>query len=187
MILRYASLAVLLLLVVGSGWLLNSKPQDERPTDRRDVSEGYYLLDATISDTNETGQQIYSLNASRIDHIPADGSVQLTELKVIYAGETDTGAWTIEANRGAMRAERDRLNLLGNVTISSTDSESDQSTTISTEQLTLDITNNEARTDRLVRINISGGELNAMGMKADLNAKKIDLLADIRGSFGNTP
>ncbi len=186
MMLRYTTLAILLVLVIGSGWLLNSKPESEKRKDTRDLSDGYYLLDATISDTNDTGKQIYSLNAARIDHIPGDGSVQLTDLKVIYNGDA-ADPWTIEAERGAMRASRDRLNLRGGVTISSRDSETDRSTTISTEQLTLDITNSQARTDKLVRINISGGELNAMGMEADLIAKKIDLLADVRGSFGNTP
>lgn len=186
MMLRYTTLAILLILVIGSGWLLNSRPESEKRKDSRDLNEGYYLLDATISDTNETGKQIYSLNAARIDHIPGDGSVQLTELKVIYTGEA-ADAWTIEAEHGVMGASRDQLNLRGGVTISSRDSETERSTTISTEQLILDIANNHARTDQPVRINISGGELNAMGMEADLVARKIDLLADVRGSFGNTP
>lgn len=187
MMLRYAAVAILLVLVIGSGWLLNSKPESEKRKDMRDLSDGYYLLDATISDTNETGQQIYSLSAARIDHIPADGSVQLTDLRVLYTGEAAADAWTIKAERGIMKASRDKLNLRGDVTISSRDSDTDRSTTINTEQLTLDVVNSQARTDQPVRINISGGELSAEGMQADLIAKKIDLLANVRGSFGDAP
>lgn len=176
----------LLILVIGSGWLLNSKPEKKKQSSTSDLSGGYYLLDATISDTNETGQQIYSLNAARIDHIPADSSVQLTRLKVLYTGQAQN-AWTIEAERGSMGVARDQLELQGEVTISSYDSEQSPDTTISTEQLTLDITNNRARTLHEVRINMGGGELTAQGMEADLTAKKINLLAKVRGSFGGAP
>ncbi len=181
---RYVALIALVILVIASGWLLRSKPQDETDTEQRALSDGYYLLDATISDTNETGQLVYSLSAQRIDHIPADGSVQLTDLKVLYAGED---SWTIQAERGAMGASRERLDLNGDVTITSVDVQTERNTTIKTEQLTLDITSNQAHTDQEVRIHISGGELNAQGMQADLKSKKIDLLSDVRGLFGDSP
>lgn len=187
MMLRYAAVAVLLVLVIGSGLLLRSKPESEQRADRRDLSEGYYLLDATISDTNETGRQIYALNASRIDHVPTDGSVRLTDLKVTYAGDPNIDEWTIEAARGAMGAERDRLDLRGGVTISSIDSQSDRRTTISTEQLELNVTTNTARTGQPVRIDMDGGQLTAQGMEADLTNKTIDLLSQVRGTFGATP
>lgn len=187
MMLRYAALVILLVLVIGSGLLLKSKPSREQTTDRPDLSEGYYLLDATISDTNETGRQVYALNASRIDHLPADGSVRLTDLKLRYAGDPNAEEWTIEAASGAMRAERDRLDLQGGVTITSLDSESDRRTTISTERLTLDVRSNEARTNLPVSIEMDGGQLTAVGMNADLTNKTINLLAEVRGSFGAPP
>ena len=127
MMLRYVAVAVLLVLVVGSGWLLRTKPENEKSTDMRDLSDGYYLLDAKISATNETGQLIYSLKAARIDHVPTDGSVQLTDLKVLYTGDAED-SWTIEAKRGAMGASRERLNLRGGVTISSRDEDANENT-----------------------------------------------------------
>ncbi len=183
---RYVTLVGLLLLVIGSGWLLRSEPEDETGSTQRALSDGYYLLDATISDTNETGQLIYSLKAQRIDHVPDDGSVRFTNLKVLYAVNAED-SWTIEAERGAMDADRESLNLRGDVTITSLEADAERNTTIITEQLSLDIASNQARTEQEVRIQISGGELRAKGMQADLGTKKINLLSDVRGRFGDTP
>ncbi|MFK8030244.1 MAG: LPS export ABC transporter periplasmic protein LptC [Gammaproteobacteria bacterium] len=185
MMLRYATLITLILLVIGSGWLLNPEPEDNSSEAKRALNDGYYLLDATISDTNETGEVIYSLNAERIDHIPENGSVVLTELTVLYAGEAEE-PWTIEARRGAMGATRDTLKLNGGVTIVSGETDV-QSTTIRTEELNLDISSNVASTDNEVSIMIAGGELKAQGMQADLSAKKISLLSQVRGTFGDQP
>lgn len=195
---RYVTLIALVLLVVASGWLLDSNDEDETAAERRPLSDGYYVLDATISDTDETGRVIYALSAERIDHVPEDGSVQLSGLNVLYTAKSEQD-WSIQARRGSMAATRDVLKLRGGVEIRSKESssvdgaqsnaddgEDSASTTILTEQLDLDMVSNVARTEQEVRIRISGGELNALGMNADLGAKKIDLLSNVSGSFGGS-
>lgn len=183
---RVYAVTALLLLAAASFWLRDTAPEDPSNPQQRPLNDGYYVLDALISDTNETGQLIYSLRAARIDHVPADGSVQLTDLSVLYSGDAQDN-WNIEARRGFMGAARDHLQLRGDVRISSARADELQPTTIRTEQLDLDINRNVASSEQTVRIQLGDGELTANGMTADLNAKTIDLLADVRGSFGDAP
>ncbi|MEM7083531.1 MAG: LPS export ABC transporter periplasmic protein LptC [Pseudomonadota bacterium] len=180
---RRIALFILIALAIASGWLLKPTSNETLQTQQRELSDGYYLLDATISDTDENGQLVYSLQADRIDHVPDDGSVILNGLNVLYTSDASS-TWTIAAERGTMSAARESLDLNGGVTIRS---DPEQNTAVSTEQLTLDMINNEARTDRQVTVDLRGGRLVAQGMRADLKSKQIDLLSNVRGSFEATP
>lgn len=166
-----------------SWWLLNSDTEQTTPLTDTELNDAYYLIDATIEDLDGSGNVVYSLRAQRIDHSPAQGDVRLSELEVLYAG-TNAQDWTITATRGTMGAAREKLNLHGDVSIVALDPDGQEQTRIRTSRLSLDIPKNIAKTSELVDIEIAGGSLQATGLRADLAAQRIELLADVHGEFG---
>ncbi len=175
---------LLLALVAGSWWLLNPSEQQDIDTAAEAFEDGYYLIDAEISNTNNEGVAQYQLKAKRIDHNPADDSITLQKLELIYDTQSRQH-WLITATEGWLDGNRDRMILDGNVLLNGINSDGEQTndTTIATERLTLSIKDNTASTTRQVNIRTSGGELNADGLQADLENQKINLLSNVRGTF----
>lgn len=179
---RYVVIVVLMIMVIGSWWMLQPGPDSNQQNSTDTFNSGYYLLDADISDTDENGQMIYSLHAQRIEHNPLDDSVSLQQLNMTYAS-SESRPWTINATEGWMDSLHEELILEGQVNVTGSLNQSGQETIIATTRLTLDMTQNVAHTEEIVTIKMAGGSLQAVGLHANLNSQKIDLLSNVRGTF----
>lgn len=180
--LRRVGIAVLLVLAIGSWWMLNPDSGSDGAAPAPELSAGYYLVDATIADTDDAGRLIYSLEARHIDHNPRDDSVSLQELQLLYATDSSEH-WQIRAAEGWMDGNREQLILRGKVRITGQFATDARNTVINTTRLILNLKDDIARTNETVEIEVAGGRLHADGMHANLKSQEIKLLSNVRGTF----
>lgn len=142
----------------------------------------YFMDDYSILVTGEDGRPRYRLSGRRLAHLPEDDSGVLTR-PILQIFPREGPVWTIEAESGWVTGGGDEVQLHGAVRI---DQPGDAATTplrLETESLALRPQENIATTDDPVLAVSPGARVNGSGMYADLNAHRIELLAQARGVY----
>ena len=155
---------------------------------------GYAARDAVIIETGYDGRERYRLNAQVIRQQIETGNIDLENLEMSYhpgaQGElpgkepapTSTETWHLKSDRGEVRAGGDDVQLTGNVEVTGPAPGSDLPLTLTTQSLRINTPTEFIRTDDPVRLRLSGNELEAVGMEADLKAGKVSLKSKVHGS-----
>ena len=116
--------------------------------------------------------------SSGVKHNPEDDSSILTdpELKLYRDGILD---WTVTAQTGAVYKQGQQVQLQQRVVIASADGE----TTLKTPLLDVFPNKKLAKTDKPVTLLNPNGFTRSIGLNANLNNKRIDLLEQVRGQY----
>ncbi len=176
-------LVVLFGAAAGSWWLTRS-PQRSDPDSgiNQEALPGYYLRDATILGTGEDGRLLYQIEAEDIRQAPSEDSVYLEQVRISYAqpGQAD---WTVSAREGSIAGSGERIELRGDVELTSAEQAVGNDLVIRTQTLSFQPRERIASTADAVSITQRGNELTAIGMEADLNAQLLRLKSDVSGTF----
>ncbi|MFK8052936.1 MAG: LPS export ABC transporter periplasmic protein LptC [Woeseiaceae bacterium] len=146
------------------------------------VTSGYYLLDAEIVGTDESGTERYRINAGQATQSAIGEPIQLEDVRVLY-GESDAAHWLINANGAVLKDDNKNLQLTGDVRAVWSDAKSAKPMRMTTETLAFDATLRIVETDDKVKFDVGLGELVATGMRASLDNNTIELRSNIRGQF----
>ncbi|MGK0500363.1 MAG: lipopolysaccharide export system protein LptC [Oceanicoccus sp.] len=151
-----------------------SDSQSTQPAD-------FYLINSHTTTYNQQGQKDFSLRSKQMRHQPADGSIKITapQLAVFDNGMR---SWNITAQTGVIYNNGKKIDLRQRVVINSADDE----TTLKTPQLFIFPNQKQAHTKKPVTLANANGFSRAIGMKANLNTKKIDLLEQVRSQYEPT-
>jgi LPS export ABC transporter protein LptC len=171
---------LLLALAAGSWWLAGSHG-GAPPADGAAApgSPGYYLNDATLEQTDESGRTTLVAHASRALQQDAGSSVALEAPTVRY--RADSGReWLMTSATGLLPSGRSVVVLDGDVALRSQGS---GGAVVRTEHLELDVTAQVATTAEPVRIEMPPHVLLAHGLHADLTQETLRLEADVHGTF----
>ena len=177
------AIVVIALLTVGAlaSWYLarNHSVSDdgERPYDKS--YQGYYLKQARILGTGESGAPLYQIEAERAEQ-QADNRIEFTDVHIRYSPESSV-PWTVSADKAMLKEDDPKITLRGHVQIIS--SGSDEDTEIRTQYLELDPEKFIAETDFRVQIRIGQRSLTATGMLASLHDDRIELKSNVRGKI----
>lgn len=157
---------------------------------------GYAARDAEIIETGYDGRERYRVNAAVIRQQSDTGVVELEKLEMHYhpgaqtgvAGESPpvaaaTEVWNLESDRGLVRADGDDVQLEGNVRVTGSAPDSGVPLTFTTSELRIYTPTEFIETQAPVRITLSGYELNAKGLTADLKAGTLRLESDVHGQI----
>ena len=157
---------------------------------------GYAAHDAVIIETGYDGRERYRLNAKVIRQKTESGVIELETLEMNYrpdaqprvAGEprpvaAETVDWHLTSDRGTVRANGDDVQLDGNVRVTRITPGSTAPLTLTTSQLRMNTPTEYIETDAPVKLTLTGHELVARGMRADLKAGKLSLESDVHGQF----
>ena len=147
-------------------------------TDSDRLPEGYYLLGALMSFTNDEGQTYYRIHAERVEQLAEDESFVLEDIRVEYAPETDVH-WNITAARGLAPASRDLLHLQEDVRMAYSPDASQEETVFETDDLRLYATSYLATTDQQVTMRRNGSEVTATGLELNLETDYWMLNSDV--------
>jgi len=131
---------------------------------------------------DEQGKLSYSFESDKLSHFRPndDDSLAYTSADKPYIVFYENASpWQVWADTGHIDAEQN-IQLSTNVEIQYTD-ELSKKTTLQTEKLAIDTKLKLAKTDEPVTIRSPLGELTAVGMQADIQAKKIKLLSKVSG------
>ncbi len=180
------TIALIIVAVIAiASFLLNRGRDDESAGATSDLPEGYYLKGVALTGTNSLGEVQFVLRAERVDHRPADGSIELDNIALQYGG--DDSPWTMRAASGRMPRSNDEIDLSGDVRIESVRLNDGGPTTITSESLHVDIAGETARTSDPVRISVERGSLQGIGLEVDFANERVDILSDISGVFDPPP
>lgn len=173
-------LCVFSVLAVISYFLVSHEPQIGEGVDAT-LPEGYYMKDATLRTTDESGVTSYQLRARRIDHRPSDGAITLTELTFDYG--SDKNQWRVRADSGLMPRSGDRIALIGQVTTTLQSPAAHGATRMTSDTMDVDIANETATTQAPVTVSFDKGQLQAVGLDIDLASESITLRSKVQGTF----
>ena len=180
---RQAALfAVLLLVVIGTGWFLDKQSVNRLPASVSETGPDSFVEDINLAVMDEQGQLKYRLKAEHMTHFPNEDLLRLTrpDIDVMH---TDGTAWRIIAEHGEAATAGDRIWLLGAVDIRRPGSATDGSIHVVTRDLLVKPEEDMAETDNAATITGNRYEINALGMKAYFRTGTLELLSRVKGTI----
>ena len=176
------ALVFLVGLAAGSWWLANRDREPDEPAAAvRSGQPGYYLKDATLQQTDETGRVEMRVTAATAVQDPATRAVRGETLRVDYFLD-EPRTWVMTANAGTLPPDGQTVELEGDVRLTGLDAGSEPAV-IRTERMTLDVDASVATTRDPVRIEMGTNAITARGLRADLKNDRLQLEADERGRY----
>lgn len=180
----FRNAAVLLSLAVAASlsWYFSRPPAEtaQAPAGPEGAPLGYYLRDATLLGTDETGRTFFSLHAAETVQDPNEQGLALTDVRIDYRDEESVG-WSIEAEHAVAPGNLSYVDL-EQARVESTETSPARRTIISSEYLRLDPEAYYVSTDAPVRIRVGDMSLDGVGLEARLRE---DFIAskNVHGEF----
>jgi lipopolysaccharide export system protein LptC len=191
---------VAIILVVAAAYFIGRTGRGTDEIDdaaSRTPDPGYSASNAQIVETGYDGRERYRLNAKMIRQQTEAGVIDLETLEMDYhpgaqsrlPGEASPTAaesreiWHLTSDRGQVRADGDDVQLTGNVRVTGPAPGSGAPLTMTTSELRINTPTEFIETAAPVKVNWSGHQLDAVGMKADLKAGKLRLESQVHGEF----
>ena len=196
---RWATVLVLLLLLVLTSWIHNSLREEETVQIKDRGLPDSVMWDFKRTDMDENGLPKAKLKASLMKHYPLDGSVELeTPVMEIY-NEDKVEPWHVTAESGWLSGDGEKLLLYGKVYIWRDEAQNDKSgdqeenkeiakeIELITTDLKILLKEEYAETSNFVMILSGQSKVTAVGLQADFNKRNLKLLKDVRGNYDNSP
>lgn len=184
---QYIILAVILVVTVLSGWLLNLVEVGTGKTPSRPPHiPDYYFDQFTTTVMGENSRPRYKLSAAHLDHYPDDDSKVLTALQLDFY-PVDEASWQISAEHGLVTARNRLIRLTGKVRLVRAATPQRPAVTLDTDELLIYPKEKRARTDTLVMIRAGRDTIRARGLRVDLNTGQLELLANVQGHYEPPP
>lgn len=174
--------AILLLLVLGSGWL-------NRTTDKKVVyqppahSADYYLKQFTAVTMGENGKPDKSLSADQMLHFPDDDTTELNQpLMTVY--DDDRPPWEVRSETGWVSGDKELVLLQGKVDIKRPEAPGARPFHVVTRDMRVQPNNNYAETDAYALIKSRSDWVESTGMQIWFAKPiRVKLLAKVRGRY----
>ncbi|HZF26824.1 MAG TPA: LPS export ABC transporter periplasmic protein LptC [Steroidobacteraceae bacterium] len=177
---------VLALLVVAVASLLTGRRSQDVVSPAAQIEPpqpGYYMKRAHIVETGEDGQPLYRVEAERMQQDPADNTIHMDDLKLVYHTQADLD-WTLTAAHGSVPPGSRTLDLVGNVVVVGRPQAGSQSDAlIRTSRLSVDTQTHIATTRDRVDIEWGARRLSTIGLTADLKGEQLKLESGVHGRF----
>ncbi|MGB0466327.1 MAG: LPS export ABC transporter periplasmic protein LptC [Pontibacterium sp.] len=177
--------AALLLGPVLLYWGLALTPGERRGTTPEALLQGqdYFALNTQTRIYNEQGNLSQQLDSPRLDHYPQQ-AINVFQTPEILLTDEDGSTTHINALKGTLPDTQSKVILAGNVRVQD-NAISGLKTDISTERLTLYPETKFAETTEPVTIISDKVRYDAVGMKASLKARTLQLLSNVQGLHKN--
>lgn len=176
------TLIILTICAVSSGALLmRNTSEDVETISPPRLSIGYYMNDAELIGTGDSGKILYRLRTTNASQNFESGVVNMRDVHVIYEPEAAI-PWDLRADTGEIPPSANIIRLTGNV-VATTQDDNDSRMTIRTNFLELDTETYIANTPRKVTIDYLQHRVFATGMRAYFKEDRLQLLSDVNGKF----
>jgi len=151
----------------------------------------YYTVNSTFNEFNEQGLLVHSLKTERLLHYPSTEETALE--KPVITSYNDAGAplWKASGDSGLLEGDGSHFQLNQNVIVWQIGQQvSKQSANpnpiqmqLTTEQLNIDMDNNQASSDQAIRIVTPEGTTDAVGLFVDMSSNRIVLESQVEGRY----
>ena len=173
-------LLALLVFVAGlAAWLGGERGPALLPAPEQAAAQpDYYLKVARVTRFDAQGKVRHHLSADSITHQPGDDSLHLSAPKISWLAPNGP-EWHVEAGAGIAHGTDDRLDLSQGVTLVRKADAGCPTLTITTDYLSIDGDQQRLTTLAPVRIRQAGGRMSGVGMVAEPDAGRLQLLAQV--------
>jgi len=148
------------------------------------ISANMTMQDVIVQQFDMAGHISHTLTTPLIQHIPLHDMHKITAPHIVIA-QTNTPTWEINAKRAIATAGGQTITFQKQVVIHQAANQGTQESTLQTEKLTYLPQNNIAMTTHHVTFDQPGNHIQAIGMKAYLNERRVDLLSHAQGNYTN--
>lgn len=174
--------AVLLLVVVGSGWFLDKHSSSRQSASVSSSGPDSFVKDIDLAVMDELGYLKYRVRAKHMSHFPNEDVLKLSspDFDIVLQ---NSSVWHITAERGETSTDGNRLWLLGAVDIRRPASAQGSAIHVVTSDLLVKPEDELAETDNAATITGDRYRINAIGMKAYFRTGRLELLSRVRGTI----
>jgi LPS export ABC transporter protein LptC len=184
--LRNAAGIVLLAGAAAASYWWSRPPPAAPATNEGDGAElpGYYLHGARLIGTDQQGRVALRIHADSLAELPGDDRLALEGVRIDYT-PADEAPWSISASRAIAPKDRAHVDLEGDVDMRSAPTDGSKPMQILTAAMRFQPVESQATTEGPVEVRIGDWRLTAVGLRALLNAKKLELESDVHGRFSH--
>jgi len=179
---RQLAIALLLALLLAVGWWYRPVPQqagmDHGEPERRQA----YAETVSLQVMDAGGRPVYRLQAESMDYF-ADEDSLILQHPFLSMAHSDGSRWELRAEQGLTDTDGDTVRLLGEVAIQRLATRQHKPLKVHTRDVLVETASGLAATTAPASISGSGYRIEAVGMKADLKQHRLELGAQVRGSF----
>ena len=164
-------------------WRSDQSRDETAPTNAlgQDEPDGF-VKDSRYLSFDENGRRIAMIESPRIEQFQPEGLATMTSPSAtLYDGGSDQ-PWHLTADQGTFHQTSDRLDLSGDVRVVRPLA-GNRSATLTTDQLTLDNDHRTVFTDQPVLITEAHGTTAAVGMKAWIDDRILELNSRVKGHY----
>lgn len=180
MLARWGSVAVLLLLALGSGWMLKTLKEDQSGGERRPRhAPDFFMRNFSTTTMDESGQPRRSLTARYMAHYPDTDTNEFEEPQLIVF-HPPRPPWYIKSERGWLSANKDVMLLIGRVDIWRNNAAGERELEITTRDLRVLPESDYGETDKPVVLRTPTTETRSIGMRAILDERRVELQSRVR-------
>nr|WP_255682242.1 LPS export ABC transporter periplasmic protein LptC [Luteimonas sp. BDR2-5] len=163
-----------------SAWRQSDTTGTAAPVETR---TDYLLRDFDLVALNSEGKEAFALQAPELQQTPGARTLELTE-PLFHVPDKAGQRWEIRSATGWVSDDNEEVRLRGNVTADSPP-EAGRPSRMETEQLNVFPNRSQATSDVLVNVAQQGSTMQGIGMRADLDTGRIELLSQVK--FRNDP
>jgi lipopolysaccharide export system protein LptC len=172
-------LGLALVLVSLALWQFRSRGQ--APVAAPDRSD-YVLRDFELVTLNDQGKESFTVRGPYLQRDIGGRSLSLVKPRFSFPHQ-DGGRWNARSEAAWVSPGADEVHLLRAVRMVGPPSESGVANTLETARLVVLPDTEQARTDRRVTVTQGASILEGTGLRADLKAKRFELLNQVKGRY----
>lgn len=174
---------VILILLTAISFWSSRKHEIElaEPVAGLDTKLNYVLRDFELQFFDENGQQTINMRAPVLSNDP-ELQLGTIERPVIQLNEPDA-FWTLTADAASVTADREHLQLTGQVHVERLESATGKKVELSTSDVQVEITPQTASSDQPVSMFDGYNQLNAIGLELDMKANTFKLKQQVKATY----
>jgi lipopolysaccharide export system protein LptC len=174
----------LLIMAGASLWLLFSiRASLEPATDRTARGPSLYLDEFSAVRFDAEGVRQYTLSSPHLVQLPDERGIEVEQPRLEVFRDAITRDWLLEAEQGWLSADQSLIVLRQTVDAYRTATENQPPMTLHTRDLIYRPRENLLSSDAEVRLETPNGWLQGLGMRADLDQHRMQLLWNVRGEY----
>lgn len=180
-----AALGLLTLAVVGATalWQLRPTPAPPPPPS---VRSDYVLEDFELTSLDDKGKESFSVQAPHLERDPRGKSLTM-RLPQFSFPDKDGGRWQATSGSAWVAEKGVEVRLIDKVEMIGPPSPTGERTQFSTQHLQVFPKQDLAQSQDPVTIRRADSILQGTGLRADMNAKRVQLLANVKGHYARRP
>lgn len=181
--LRWLPIALLVLVAAVSSWMVWRLYQREAPaTLYGPPRSDYTLIDFDLLALDDEGKESFRVTGPMLARHPFLGTLDIEDPRFRFP-DGDGKPWNARSDRAWAAADGKELRLTGAVEFDGPPREGSGSIELRTPRLNIFPDAREVKSDALVNITSPGATLRGRGLHADLDARRFQLLSEVRVDY----